>query len=76
MMSGAVAKARRRSANTNDNDTQETAVNDEGWCVSPVEVTEEEIIDCMVGLWQEWSHTGKDRTPFNTIMNCGLMGFL
>jgi hypothetical protein len=41
-MSGAVAQARRRSANTNGNGNgdgdgngnQETAVDDEGWCLS------------------------------------------
>jgi hypothetical protein len=46
IMSGAVAQARRRSANTNGNGIQETVIRDEGWCVS-VEVTEEEIIDCL-----------------------------
>jgi hypothetical protein len=46
-MSGAVAQARRRSANTNGNGNQETAVDDEGWCLSPVVVAEEEIVDCL-----------------------------
>jgi hypothetical protein len=48
-MSGAAAQARRRSEGTNGNalaNQEETAVNDDGWCVS-LEVTEEEIIDCL-----------------------------
>ena len=45
-MSGAVAQARRRSANTHGNDHNQP-VNDEGWGVTPVVVTEKELIDCL-----------------------------
>ena len=46
-MSGAVSQARRRSAGNNDNGNQDTVIPDEvGWCVS-VQVTEEEIIECL-----------------------------
>jgi hypothetical protein len=48
-MSGAAAQARRRSEGTNGNahaNQEETAVNDDGWCVS-LEVTEDEMINCL-----------------------------
>jgi hypothetical protein len=46
-MSGAVAQARRRSANTNAGNDNEAVNDDEGWGITPVVVTEKEIIDCL-----------------------------